>query len=150
LDENIRLSLEVSFFLNATENEQNSIKQIGEYVGTNIFSKVDVDGYYGNLMHIVTMSITESQTDATLGKILKSISEKDMGIIMASLSSSTDKDGNLHIRIDKQSILEGSIKLSQRDPLKIKIIPRLTKPISLDWVKWYSQRLEDLRKQYRD
>lgn len=150
MDENIRLSLEVSFILNATENEKNSIKQIGKFVGTNSFSKVDVDGYYGNRMHIITMSITESQTDATLGKILKSISEKDMGIIMTSLSSSTDKDGNLHIRVDKQSILEGSIKLSQRDPLKIKIIPRLTKPISIDWVKWYSQRLEDLRKQYRD
>ena len=149
MTENIGLSLEVSFILNATEDEKKSIREIGRFVGTNRLLQVDVKGYYGNLMHIITMSITENQAEATLGKILNLISEQDMDIIMTSLGSSIDKNGNLHLRIDKQSILEGSISLSQRDPLKIRIIPRLAKPISPNWPKWYRQRLEDLRKQYR-
>ncbi len=150
MNENIRLSLEVSFILNSTEDEKKTVRKIGEFVGTNSRSQVDVKGYYGNLMHVITMPIGGNQAEATLGKILNSISENDMDLIMTSLSSSIDRNGNLHLRIDKQSILEGSVRLSERDPLKMKIIPRLAKPISFNWPKWYRQRLEDLREQYRD
>jgi len=150
MNENIQLSLEVSFILNATEDEEKTVRWISEFVGTTKMSRVDVKGYYGNLMHIITMSVTKNRAEVILGKILNMISEKDLENIMNSLSNSIDKNGSLHLRIDKQSILEGSIRLSQKDPLKVKIMPRLAKPISLNWPKWYRRRLEYLRKQYRD
>ena len=101
-------------------------------------------------MHIITMSITKNRAEVILGKILNMISEEDMENILTSLEKSIDKNGSLHLRIDKQSILEGSLRLSDRDPLKMKIIPRLATPISLNWPEWYRLRLEYLRKQYRD
>jgi len=150
MNKNIQVSLEISFILNATEDEEKSVRWISEFIGTNKLSRVDVKGYYGNLMHIITMSITKNRAEVILGKILNMISEEDMENILTSLEKSIDKNGSLHLRIDKQSILEGSLRLSDRDPLKMKIIPRLATPISLNWPKWYRLRLAYLRKQYRD
>ena len=140
--------MEVSFILNATEDEEKVVRRIGEFTGTASFSRVEVKGYYGNLLQIFSIPINENAGESILGKILKLISEKDLGVILTSLGSSIDKNGNLHLRLDKQSMLEGSIGLSKGDPLKIKIIPRSKQPISLNWPEWYRHRLEDLRKQY--
>ncbi len=150
MNENIRVVLEVSFIINATEDEERSVRCISEFVGPNKLSRVNVTGYYGNLMQIITMVITKNRAEVIIGKILSMISEDDVENIMTSLGKSIDKNGNLHLRIDKQSILEGPLRLSERDPLKMKIIPRLAKPNPLSWPKWYSQRLAYLRKQHRD
>lgn len=150
MNENIQVSLEVSFILNATEDEEKSVRSISEFVGINKLSRVDVKGYYGNLMHIITMTITKNRAEVIIGKVLNMISEEDLEKIMTSLGKSIDKNGNLHLRIDKQSILEGPLRLSEKDPLKMKIIPKRAKPIALDWPKWYSLRLTYLREQYQD
>ncbi len=150
MNENIRVLLEVSFIINATEDEERSVRCISEFIGPNKLSRVNVKGYYGNLMQIITMVITKNRAEVIIGKILSMISEDDMENIMTSLGKSIDKNGNLHLRIDKQSILEGPLRLSERDPLKMKIIPRSAKPNPLSWLKWYNQRLAYLRKQNRD
>ncbi|MFQ6011772.1 MAG: RNA-binding domain-containing protein [Nitrososphaerales archaeon] len=141
----IQLAVEVSFILNAMEDETRLVRQIGEFVGNNEMSRVEVKGYYGNPMQIFSVLLNQDVGEAVLGKILKLFSDNDMEVILASLNSSIDKNGNLHMRLDKQSILERKIRLSKRDPLKLKVMPRVSPPNPSDWPKWYSKKLKELR-----
>ena len=69
MNENIQVSLEASFILNATEDEEKLVRCISEFIGTNKLSRVVVKGYYGNLMHIITMAITKNRAEVIIGKL---------------------------------------------------------------------------------
>lgn len=120
-------SVEVSTIAHATddlEKIQSALARLlpASLKGREIFTRRYLQGHYGNPIVTFEAHLSESK-DVEEFKVffLKQLSTLDKVSIMRELNRHTDADGNLYIRIDKQRMFRGAVRLGQDDPIRVRM-----------------------------
>ena len=90
--------------------------------GRQVFTRRYVQGHYGNPITTFEAHLTEP-TDVDDFKLflVKQLPEVERLSIVRELDRHSDKDGNLYIRIDKQKMYRGLVRLGQDDPIRVRM-----------------------------
>ena len=118
--------VDLSFFAHATE-DQNKVLTAAKnifppkYAGSISFSKNNLKGEYGNPIIFFKTKIREPEIiESLLHNISSNLPLIDKEELERNLSLHVDR-GSLYIRLNKQEAFKGKLKLSQADPIRIRI-----------------------------
>lgn len=135
--------VEVNVFVHATEDEE-KVKQalrniIPEYIPLNL-SSTNVEGYYGDPIRLLETEFHKWKTCTDILKnLFRNLSSLDQDKILREAQRRIDESGNLYLRLDKQEAFNKKLKLSDKDPIKIKFrfyIPHKEDPVEViyEWL----------------
>ncbi|HEX7483433.1 MAG TPA: RNA-binding domain-containing protein [Candidatus Bathyarchaeia archaeon] len=86
-----------------------------------VFEKQGCTGHYGNPIILFTSKLTDKKLlPKALEKIGKELGSLDKEELNRDIKLHLEK-GNMYLRFDKQSAFLGSLKLTQNDPIHLKI-----------------------------
>lgn len=118
--------VDLSFFAHATEDQNKvleAVKKIfpSRYANSVSFSKNTLKGEYGNPITFFKTKLREMEIiESLLRNISSNLPLIDKEELERNLSLHVDK-GSLYIRLNKQEAFKGKLKLSQADPIRIRI-----------------------------
>jgi hypothetical protein len=120
-------SVEISTIAHATDDLEKIQSALTHLLpeslkGRQIFTRRYLQGHYGNPIVTFEAHLTEPRDVGDFRAFfLKQLSEVDKVSIMRELDRHTDADGNLYIRIDKQRMFRGIVRLGQDDPIRVRM-----------------------------
>jgi RNA binding exosome subunit len=119
-------SLEVSYLLQATEDEEKVKRAVGGLLGGEFpEERQEAEGHHGNRIVWIRHRLTGDQAEAALGKIVAHLGEDEKTAILGGLSGALDEHNALYIRLSKQVlVMKGDAALAGSDPIRVKVKPR--------------------------
>ena len=120
-------SIELSTIAHATEDLEKVETALAYLLpvslrGRQPFNRRYLQGHYGNPIVTFEAHVTGPTGLAEFkDSFLKQLSAIDKLTIIRDLDRCADKDGNLYIRIDKQRMYDGRVRLGQDDPIRVRI-----------------------------
>ncbi len=119
-------SLEISYFLQATEDEEKVRRAVRALIGEEAQEERHLlEGHFGNIIVWVRYHPTGDQAQRALRGIVSHMRDEERKLILADLGASLDEHNALYIRLSKQVlVMKGNAALSSSDPIRIKIKPR--------------------------
>ena len=121
------MSAEVSFHLHATEDDERCLSIFSKTleIDPRDFTKSVLEGHYGNEVKRYVAHLTGEVADRWAKNLLLKIDESDRRRIAAEVDKHLDEHGKLYLRLDKQSLAEGLVRLGAEDVVRVKLKPRL-------------------------
>jgi RNA binding exosome subunit len=119
-------SLEVSYFVQMTEDEEKVRRAVAVLVGDQPEEeRQEAEGHYGNRIVWVRIHLTGDEAEAALRRILDLLDGDERAAILADLRGVLDEHYALYIRLSKQVlVMRGSAVLASSDPVRVKVKPR--------------------------
>ena len=118
-------SLEVSFFVQATEDERRTAKAVGElFGGPGGPERQELEGHYGNKIVWMRYHLTGDEAQRAFRTLVSRLGKEGRGALLREMGSLLDEHGSLFLRLGKQSAVQGSAVLSDSDPVRVKVKPR--------------------------
>ncbi len=119
-------SLEVSYFLQMTEDEQKVVGAVSALLGQDQpIEMQDLQGHFGNRILWVRHHLTGDTAESAAKGILGRISPEEKRTILGELTSVLDEHNALYIRLNKQVLVSrGETVLASSDPVRVKVKPR--------------------------
>jgi RNA-binding protein len=118
--------IDMRVFAHATEDPDKVQKAVRNLLPTElsetlIFEIQSCTGHHGNPIILFTAKLTDKKLlPKALEKIGKDLSALDKEELNRNINLHLEK-GNMYLRFDKQSAFLGSLKLTQNDPIHLKI-----------------------------
>jgi hypothetical protein len=118
--------MDIRVFAHATEDQekvQTAVRNLlpDELAQVIFFEKTDLAGHHGNPITLFTAKLTDKKMLLrALEKIGLGLNSLDKEELNDDLKLHLEK-GNMYLRFDKQSAFLGAFKLSQNDPIHLKI-----------------------------
>ncbi|HVC27286.1 MAG TPA: RNA-binding domain-containing protein [Nitrososphaerales archaeon] len=136
-------SLEVSYFLQMTEDEDKVRRAVASLLGGDIpAERQEVEGHYGNKIVWIRHHLTGDEAEAALRQIVSHIEPDERKAILGDLGAVLDEHNALYIRLSKQVlVMKGSAVLASSDPVRVKVKPR-SYMIKRDPEGFYARLLE--------
>ncbi len=119
-------SLEVSFFVHMTEDEEKIKRALASLLGGELQEqREEAEGHFGNKIVWVRYHATGNEAESALRAIVSHMDASERRTVLGELGTVLDEHGALYIRLSKQVLLiKGSASLSSSDPIRIKVKPR--------------------------
>lgn len=119
-------SLEVSYFVQLTEDEEKVRKAVASLLGGEFpEERVEAEGHFGNKIVWVRRHIVGDAAGAALREIVSRIAKDERKAIMGDLEAMLDEHNALYIRLSKQVlVMTGDAVLASSDPIRVKVKPR--------------------------
>jgi RNA binding exosome subunit len=119
-------SLEVSYFIQMTEDEEKVRRAVGAMVGGDPQEeRQEARGHHGNKIVWVRLHLTGDEAEAALRRIVSLIDPDERRAILGDLGAVMDEHNALYIRLSKQVlVMKGSAVLASSDPVRVKVKPR--------------------------
>jgi RNA binding exosome subunit len=119
-------SLEVSYFIQMTEDEEKVRRAVAGLVGGDLAEeRQEAQGHHGNKIVWVRLHLTGDEAAAALRQIVSRIDPDERRTILGDLGSVMDEHNALYIRLSKQVlVMRGSAVLASSDPIRVKVKPR--------------------------
>jgi RNA binding exosome subunit len=119
-------SLEVSYFIQMTEDEEKVRRAIAAMVGGDLpEERQEAQGHHGNKIVWVRLHLTGDVAEAALRQIISRIDPGERRAILGDLGAVVDEHDALYIRLSKQVlVMRGSAVLASSDPIRVKVKPR--------------------------
>jgi RNA binding exosome subunit len=115
----------VSAIVHATEDPGNVILALSQLGGQELFQprieKKVLKGHFGNEITTVTLSLQGRLAVSFLTNIWSSLSSEDRDTILDELDGRLDEEGRLHLRLDKQRCFRGTLRLNDKDAIKVQV-----------------------------
>lgn len=142
------VSARVSVIVHATEEVDRVLHALSEvFPERSLPSKAEIQkfhGHHGNEIRIVNLSIRGVSTRAFLEHLWKSMAAFDREYVLSSLDKHLDQSGGLHLRLDKQEVSRGILRVRDQDPIKIHLSFRARVKSDLRLSEGIRQLLESL------
>ena len=121
------ISAEVSFHIHATEDEQRCLSSFLKTleIEPQQFTKTILIGHYGNEVKRYVAHLTGQKADDWGKKLISKLSEEERRSIAGEIERHVDEHGKLYLRLDKQSLVDGLIRVGSTDVVRVKLKPRL-------------------------
>ncbi len=107
----------------ATEDEKKVLKALENVLGSiekGKLKKERLSGHYGDPIVLLTLELTDGdKVKAVLEKLKKCLSVFEKSILVSEAFEEKGQEGILYVRLDKQSAYLGSLKLSDKDAIKL-------------------------------
>jgi RNA binding exosome subunit len=122
-------SLEVSYFVQMTEDEEKVRRAVAALLGGSPGSlpeeRQEAEGHHGNTIVWIRHHLTGDEAQAALQSIVSHIDEDERQAILGDIGTVLDEHGALYIRLSKQVlVMKGSAVLASSDPVRVKVKPR--------------------------
>jgi RNA binding exosome subunit len=119
-------SLEVSYFLQMTEDEGKVKRAVSALLGGDLpEERQEAEGHYGNEIIWIRHHLVDVEAEAALRLIISHIDAEERRAILRELHSALDEHNALYIRLSKQVlVMRGSAVLASSDPIRVKVKPR--------------------------
>lgn len=119
-------SVEITWMIHATEDGEKVVKKIVELFPLSIddIENFNLEGHFGNPIIIYKARLADDKVGKFIQSLFSSLGDMDKKILERDLFKHLDKHGAFYIRIDKQSLCEGKVCLSEKDAIRIKLKPK--------------------------
>lgn len=109
----------------ATEDIQKIITKMHEVflIPTEKFLISKAEGHWGNEISVIAAECDHNESSALLERIISRLKIGEKNFLLGSISDSFDEKNNFYIRLNKQSLCNGIISLSERDSIRIRFKP---------------------------
>ncbi len=112
---------EVDLLIHATEDVDKVMKAVKEMLGVSKDAEVmKLYGHYGNPILKVKFVLKKEEADGLLRRVLKKLREEDRDMTLWDLDISVDDSGRFFLRLDKQELVEGRIRVGRSDAVRMK------------------------------
>jgi RNA binding exosome subunit len=120
-------SLEVSYLLQATEDEEKVKQAVGALLGGADLpaERQEAEGHHGNTIVWIRHHLTGDGAEAAFRQIVAHLGEDEKAAIVGRLRDALDEHNALYIRLSKQVlVMNGTAVLASSDPIRVKLKPR--------------------------
>ena len=117
-----KLEITIDVIIHATENISKILQSFNEILEVNEedFTTIETTGYYENPIIMLNAKLVKKQAKAFMKKFLKLLSINQINQLVEEIEERT-ADSKFHLRLDKQELVRGTLMLSEKDTVKIKI-----------------------------
>jgi len=117
-----KLEITIDVIIHATEDISKILQSFNEIleVDEENFTTIETTGYYENPIIILNVKLVKKQAKAFMKKFLKVLSINQINQLVEEIEERT-ADSKFHLRLDKQELVRGTLMLSEKDTVKIKI-----------------------------
>ena len=119
-------SLEVSYIVHATEDAGKigeAVASLLDYAGE---AKADeMEGHFGNSIVRVRYHIIGDDAQRAFERLASNMGQGVRKQLIDELDERLDEHSALYLRFDKQRLLSGRLELTDADPVRIRVKPRL-------------------------
>ena len=84
------------------------------------FNVTETTGYYENPIIMLNAKLVKKQAKSFMKKFLKLLSNNQINQLIEEIEERV-ADSKFHLRLDKQELIKGVVKLSEKETVKIKI-----------------------------
>jgi RNA binding exosome subunit len=118
-------SLEISYFIQATEDEEKVRRAVAALVGGGIpEERREAEGHYGNKIVWVRNHLKGGAAEAGLRGIVSRMGGDEKESILGTLDTGLDEHNALYVRLSKQVlVMKGAAVLASSDPIRVKVKP---------------------------
>lgn len=142
------ISAKISAIVHATEDVDRVLQALSRlFPEGSLPSKAEIrrlDGHYGNEIRIVDLSIRGAPARSFLRYLWKCLPSFDRASILEALDKHLDASGGLHLRLDKEEVFRGTLRMKDQDSIKIHLAFRKGIKSNLDLNGGIKQLLESL------
>jgi RNA binding exosome subunit len=118
-------SVEVSFFLHATEDRQRVVETVKGRLGMGVEPTYqEMEGHFGNRITRVSFEVKKEDAQRVFEAVSRLLLKAGGSELKANLGEFLDERGSLYLRLDKQEFMRGSYAFGSGDPVRIKVRPR--------------------------
>jgi len=137
-------SLEVSYFVQATEDEEKIGRGVRGIVGAEARGeREEVEGHFGNKIVWQRFHLVGDEASAAFDRLLSKMDQASRSALLGEIGTAIDEHGALFIRLSKQLITRGVAAVTTSDPVRMKVKPR--KPPKSDPTEFYRRLIEEAR-----
>ena len=117
-----KLEITIDVIVHATEDISKIFQSFNEILDINEedFTIIETTGYYENPITMLNVKIEKKQAKEFMKKFLKLLSKKQINQLIEEIEDRV-ADSKFHLRLDKQELVKGTIVLSEKDTVRIKI-----------------------------
>jgi len=142
------ISAKISAIVHATEDVDRVLQALSRvFPDGSRPSKTETrrfNGHYGNEIRIVDLSIRGTPARSFLKYLWKCLASFDRALLLDTLDKRIDPGGRLHLRLDKEEVFRGILRMKDQDPIKIQLSFRKGVKSNLDPNQGIKQLLESL------
>ena len=117
-----KLEITIDVIIHATEDILKIFKSFDEVleVKEEDFMNLETTGYFENPIIMLNAKLIKKQAQNFIKKILKVLSINQINELIEEIEERTT-DSRFHLRLDKQELVKGTVVISEKDTIKIKI-----------------------------
>jgi RNA binding exosome subunit len=142
------ISAKISAIVHATEDADRVLQALRQlFPEGSLPSKAEsrrFDGHYGNEIRIVDLSIRGASARLFLKYLWKNLPSLDRVSLLEAFEKHIDDSGGLHLRLDKEEVFLGRLRMKDQDPIKIHLSFRKEIKSNLNFSRGIKQLLESL------
>ncbi|WP_292319264.1 RNA-binding domain-containing protein [Caldisphaera sp.] len=128
-------SVDIRVFVHATEDKEKIMAALKNIIKSD-FNIIEehYEGYYGNLIIVISCTIENEKAEEILNTILDNLSRPDKDNILKTFYDRIGKGNTFHIRLNKQKAYLGEYTISDADDV-IKLVFKFDSKSSLEKLK---------------
>ena len=117
-----KLEITIDVIIHATEDISKIFQTFDEIleIEEESFSITETTGYYENPIIMLNAKLVKKQAKLFMKKFLKLLSSNQINQLTEEIEERI-ADSKFHLRLDKQELIKGTVVLSEKDTIKIKI-----------------------------
>ena len=117
-----KLEITIDVIIHATEDISKIFQSFNDIleIEEESFSITETTGYYENPIIMLNTKLVKKQAKSFMKKFLKLLSSNQINQLIEEIEERI-VDSKFHLRLDKQELSKGTLVLSEKDTIKIKI-----------------------------
>ena len=117
-----KLEITIDVIVHATEDISKIFQSFYDIleIEEKSFSITETTGYYENPIIMLNAKLVKKQAKSFMEKFLKLLSSNQINQLIEEIEERI-ADSKFHLRLDKQELIKGTVVLSEKDTIKIKI-----------------------------
>ena len=117
-----KLEITIDVIVHATEDISKIFQSFNDIleIEEESFSITETTGYYENPIIMLNTKLVKKQAKSFMKKFLKLLSSNQINQLIEEIEERI-ADSKFHLRLDKQELIKGTLVLSEKDTIKIKI-----------------------------
>ena len=119
-------SVTISFFIHSTEDADLLMKMVRNRFDLEEpeISTEKITGYFGNEMISIRTHIIGVRAQVVAARVIEALSIGARDSIRTEIEKSLDEHDSLYLRLDRQSLQDDRLSLSDDEPIRIKLKPK--------------------------
>ena len=117
-----KLEITIDVIVHATEDISKIFQSFNDVleIEEESFTITETTGYYENPIIMLNAKLVKKQAKSFMDKFLKLLSKNQINQLIEEIEERIE-DSKFHLRLDKQELIKGVVKLSEKETVKIKI-----------------------------